>query len=161
LGRLDEAKDTLEQTLGKNPDRLVYRFDSLFIALVRNDEETLDRDIGWLQSRADDPAAFDLQTGVSDFNGQLRRSDVLSKRSSELHLSQGEKQNAAQNETLNAVNRSVVGQCDQAKSKVAAGLVLSRGKIELSNAAVALANCGDTAQAQSIADELQKRFPKD
>jgi serine/threonine protein kinase/tetratricopeptide (TPR) repeat protein len=161
LARFDEAKDTLEQTLGQNPDRLVYRFDSIYLALLINDKDRLDRDIAWLQSKTDDPAAFDLQAGLSDLNGQFQKSDGFSHRSSELHLREGEKQNAAQNETLNAVNRSVVGQCDQAKAKVATGLSYSRGKIELSNAAVALANCGDSAAAQGIVDELQKRFPKD
>ncbi len=38
---------------------------------------------------------------------------------------------------------------------------LSRGKVDLGVAAIDFALCGDTAQAQSLADELIKRFPQE
>lgn len=161
LGRYDEARDTLEQTLGKNADRIVYRFDSLYLAVVRGDQDTIKRDLDWLAKQTDDPQALDLQAGIADISGQRQKSRGFSRRSTELHLARGEKQNAAQNETLEGFVNSIIGRCQETKADVARGLAYSRGKIEMSNGGVALANCGDLTGAQSLADELTKHFPKE
>jgi hypothetical protein len=54
-----------------------------------------------------------------------------------------------------------VGQCPESKQSATRAIALSRGKIDLGVAAVDFALCGDTAQAQSLADELVKRFPQE
>lgn len=75
-------------------------------------------------------------------------------------ISEDRKENAAQNEATIAFYESAFGRCQQTKEAAGRSLALSRGRISLSAVALALAVCNDS-QAQSLADELQKRFPKD
>lgn len=50
LNRFDEAHEVLEQTLGQNPNRGVYRFYSYSLAFLRGDEDTMKRDLDWWTS---------------------------------------------------------------------------------------------------------------
>jgi len=161
LGRTDEAREVLDQTLGQNTDRQIYRFDSLYLGLVTGNQESISKDLAWLEKQSDSPDALDLQASYYAINGQFNKAIALSRRSSEMHLTRGEKQNAAQDETIIGFHNSVLGRCDQTKSNVEKGLSYSRGKIEMGNAAIALANCGNTVQAQALLDEVTKRFPND
>ena len=161
LGRLDEAKQTLEDTLGKNPDRAVYHNYSFSIAFLRGDEATMKTDLNWFANKPTDTAFSDLQAGVAFTRGQFRRGLEFSAKSTELLLSQDRKENASQNEAVSGFAEAVIGRCAEAKQKAAHAITLSRGKVDLSIAAIVFASCGDTAQAQSIADELVKRFPQE
>ena len=48
-----------------------------------------------------------------------------------------------------------------AKASVAEGMTLGRGRLPLARASLALALCGETSRAKTIADELSTRFPED
>lgn len=161
LGRLDEAKQTLEETLGKNPDRAIYRGYSFDIAFLRGDEATMKRDLDWFASKPTDPQLFDLQAGVAFTRGQFKKALEFTAKSTELMLSEDRKENASQNEAVSGFAEAGVGRCAEAKQKAAHAITLSRGKFDLSVAGIVFASCGDTAQAQAIADELVKRFPQE
>ena len=161
LNRFDEARQVLDQTVGQNPNRALYHFYSYQLAFVRGDEATMKADLDWLGKQAPSPDAFDMQASAAAFYGQWRRSLDFTRRSTELHLSQDRKENAAQNETLVGFFDAVMGRCQPAKEDVARGLGLSRAKLGLTTAALALAYCNESGQAQTLIDELQKRFPKD
>jgi predicted Zn-dependent protease len=75
-------------------------------------------------------------------------------------IGEDRRENAAQNVATTALYESAFGRCRQAKESAAHSLSLSRARIGLSVAALAMAICSDS-QAPSLADELQKRFPKD
>ncbi len=161
LNRFDEARQVLDQTVGQNPNRPVYHFYSYQLAFLRGDQATMKADDDWFGKQAPSPDAFDMQASAAAFYGQWRRSMDFTRRSTELHLSQDRKENAAQNETLVGFFDAVMGRCQPAKEDVARGLGLSRAKLGLTTAALALAYCNESGQAQTLIDELQKRFPKD
>ncbi len=65
-----------------------------------------------------------------------------------------------------AALRSVVfGQCQQSQAETAQALTLERNTVSLTRSALALALCSEASeakgQAQSLIDELAKRYPKD
>jgi serine/threonine protein kinase/tetratricopeptide (TPR) repeat protein len=161
LGRLDEAKQTLEETLGKNPDRAVYHNYSFSIAFLRGDEATMKSDLDWFANKPTETSFSDLQAGVAFTRGQFKRALEFTAKSTELLLSQDRKENASQNEAISGFAVAAIGRCPEAKQKAAHAISLSRGKVDLSIVAIVFALCGDTAQAQSIADELVKRFPQE
>ena len=161
LNRFDEARQVLDQTVGQNPNRALYHFYSYQLAFLRGDQATMKADDDWFGKQAPSPDAFDMQASAAAFYGQWRRSLDFTRRSTELHLSQDRKENAAQNETLVGFFDAVMGRCQPAKEDVARGLGLSRAKLGLTTAALALAYCNESGQAQTLIDELQKRFPKD
>jgi tetratricopeptide (TPR) repeat protein len=161
LNRFDEAKQVLEQTLGQNPDRSVYRFYSYQLAFIGNDQATMKREVDWLSAKQAQPDFFDLQAMSAAFYGQWRKSLDFTRRSRELLMSQDRKENAGQNETNVAFLEAAFGRCPQAKQSAERGLSLSRGIIGLQAAAMALALCNEQGQAQALIDETVKRFPKD
>jgi serine/threonine protein kinase/tetratricopeptide (TPR) repeat protein len=161
LNRFDEARQVLEQTLGQNPDRSVYRFYSSQLAFIRGDQDTIKRELDWWSKRPTETDALDYQSGTSAFYGQWQKARDFSRRSIEMMLSQDRKENAGQTEAFISFFEAVLGRCQQAKEGVTRGLALSRDRIGLGSAAMALAYCNELGQAQSLADELQKRFPKD
>jgi eukaryotic-like serine/threonine-protein kinase len=160
LNRFDEAKQVLEQTLGQNPDRGIYRFYSYQLAFIGNDQATMKRDLDWFSGKQS-PDFFDLQASSAAFYGQWRKSLDFTRRSSELLINQDRKENAGQNETSVAFLEAAIGRCPQAKQSTERGLSLSRGIIGLQVAAMALALCNEQGQAQALIDESVKRFPKD
>ncbi|MEO7971109.1 MAG: protein kinase [bacterium] len=161
LGRLDEAKQTLEQTLGQNPDRGIYRSYSYQIAFLRGDEDTMKKDLDWFASKTTETDFFDLQGGTALSRGQWKKALDFARRSTELMMNQNRKENASQNEASAALGHALVGQCPEARQMATHAVGISRGKVDVGIAAMAFAQCGDTAQAQALADELIKRFPQE
>jgi eukaryotic-like serine/threonine-protein kinase len=161
LARVDEAKQTLEQTLGQNPDRGIYHFYSYQIAFLRDDEDTMKKDLDWFANKPTEPDFFDLQAGRALSRGEWKKSLSFTRRSYELMMTQDRKENASQNEAGAAFAHALVGQCPEARQMATHAIGISRGKIDVGIAAMAFAQCGDTAQAQALADELTKRFPQE
>jgi serine/threonine protein kinase/tetratricopeptide (TPR) repeat protein len=161
LNRFDEARKVLEQTLGQNPDRGAYHLYSYWLAFIRGDQETMKRDLDWWQTKTTQPDYFELQAATAAFNGQWSKALDFARRSTALLSSQDRKENAAQDEANIAFFEAVLDLCQQSKEAAARSLALSRARIGLTMTAMALAVCGEMVQAQSIADDLQKRFPKE
>jgi serine/threonine protein kinase/tetratricopeptide (TPR) repeat protein len=161
LNRFDEARQTLEQTLGQNPERGIYHFYNFQLAFIRGDQDTMKKDLDWWSKRPNENDPLDYQAGTSGFYGQWQKAQDFSHRSIEMMISQDRKENAAQAETNNSFYEGILGRCSQAKERVARGLVLSRDRITLASAAMTLAYCNETGQAQSFIDELLRRYPKD
>lgn len=161
LNRFDEAQQSLEQLLGKNPDRPAYRFYSLQLATIRGDQAAIKAGLEWMARQTNEPDAFDVQANVALLYGQWHKSLESSARSIELLVAQDRKETASQSEAMNAFYASEFGWCDQAKQAAARSIALARGRLNLGAATVALATCNDGAQAQPLIEEQQKRFPKD
>ena len=60
-----------------------------------------------------------------------------------------------------AVREALFGNARQAKERAKAALALSHDREVQYGTAFAFASAGDTFQAQTLADELERRFPKD
>jgi serine/threonine protein kinase/tetratricopeptide (TPR) repeat protein len=161
LNRFDEARQVLEQTLGQNPDRPIYRFYSSQIAFIQGDSDTMKRDLDWWAKRPTDTDRLDFLAGTSAFYGQWHKAMDFSHRSIEMMISQNRKENAGQTETFDSFFDGLLGRCQIAREGVTRGVALSRDRIGLGSAAMTLAYCNELAQSQSFVDELQKRFPKD
>jgi predicted Zn-dependent protease len=63
--------------------------------------------------------------------------------------------------TFRAQWNGLAGDCQQAGSDTANALSLARDWITLVRASLVLGVCGQAGQAQSLSEELAKRFPKD
>ena len=161
LNRFDEARQTLEQTLGQNPERGIYHFYDYELAFIRGDRDTMKKDLDWWAKRPKASDPLEYQASSTAFYGQWQKSQDFTRRFIEMMLSEDRKENAGQVETYNAFYEAVLGRCQQAKERVARGVALSRDRIGLGSAAITLAYCNELGQAQSLLDELQKRFPKD
>ncbi len=161
LGRYEEAGQLLEQQLPQYPDALDFHFAATTLAFLRGDRAALDREFQWYKGKPNEGVLFGVEAGAAAFAGQLKNSADFTKRGVEMLDSQERKENASQLSLGLGINQAIFGDCERANQSVARGLVLSRGRISLGVAALALAACNETGQAQAIIDEATKQFPKD
>jgi eukaryotic-like serine/threonine-protein kinase len=79
----------------------------------------------------------------------------------ELATQGGQKERAALFQSGEAVREGFVGNAVAARQRAHAALELSKGKEVEYGAAVALALAGDSSGAQTLTDDLERRFPED
>src|SRR5262249_31778804 len=106
-------------------------------------------------------AAQSWQADTAAFSGQLKKAQEFSQRAVELAQQRDLKEVAAQVSAGATLRDAQFGNCGKVKEQTAQALALSHDRVTLSLAANAAALCGDTGQANSIIDELSKRFPTD
>jgi len=93
--------------------------------------------------------------------GQIHKAEEMSRRAIALFVRDKRSENAATSLLTLATNQALIGRSEEAKQNVPAALAQSRGRAILGNAALTFALCGDTAQSQSLLDEMAKNYPLD
>ncbi len=131
------------------------------IAFVRGDAAAMQQPLDWAKGRPDEYVAVNWQAETAAFAGQYRRSQDFSRRAVDMATRSNAKEVATQYASEQELRGATFGQCQKAKGAAAQALALERGKASLSRAALALTLCGEGGQAQSLIDELEKRYPKD
>jgi tetratricopeptide (TPR) repeat protein len=120
----------------------------------------------WARNGPDGSQAFGLQAETAAFSGQMRQVHEFSRRGSELNQ-RGNIETEARLTEPDAARNAVLGNCRKAPENAAQSQILARALLYnvRGNTAVmrpiALALCGEIAQAQSLANELAKENPKD
>jgi tetratricopeptide (TPR) repeat protein/predicted Ser/Thr protein kinase len=160
LNRFNEAREGVEQAFAQNLDSASLRYHLYVIAFINGDADGMKRQIDWTRGRVGESQGFGWQAETSAFSGQMRQSQEFSRRGIELAQFRN-KEFAARFAATNAQRNAVVGNCKQARESAAQALTLARSNTSLMRGAIALALCGETAQAQTLADELAKANPKD
>ena len=145
LDRLDEAKKVAEQVrrLGIDGARIHQRF--LEIAYIEDDPTAAARETQWFAGKPEEYVSFGLQAAYLNVLGQRRESSKLYKRAAETALRRGLTDVAAGFEEADARADALLGNCGTAR--------------RLGRPALALAMCGDAAQAEKLAEVTSKRFP--
>jgi len=145
LNRLAEAKQLAEKlrAQGLGGARIHQRF--LEIAYVEGDGAAAAREIQWFAGKPAEYLSFGLQAANRNALGQRRESSKLYRRAAETALRQGLRNAAAEFEEADARADALSGNCETIR--------------RLGRPALALAMCGDAAQAEKLAGENSKLFP--
>ena len=102
-----------------------------------------------------------LEALVSARSGQVQLARRMSRRAMELAQQAGERERAAAIAAGAAVWEGFFGNAPAARRSALAALELSSGRDVEYGAAFALALSGDSSRSQSLADDLERRFPED
>jgi eukaryotic-like serine/threonine-protein kinase len=94
-------------------------------------------------------------------SGRLGAARRSSNRAIDLARQQGEPERAANYQAARAVWEAVCGNAAEGKRNATAALALSNFRDVEYAAALALALSGESSRSQSLADDLEKRFPED
>ena len=159
LGRLDEARATIQQGAANHIDAFTFR-DSLYaIAFLQGDSAEMAKN-------ADGPwfgppeAPADAQASTAAYYGRLALcAAILADRAMESAERRGAKDLAAQIEMRAAIGEAVFGNFAEAKK---ATLDAENGLTDVQveeRAAIVFALAGDTAGAQKLAEDLNRRSP--
>jgi tetratricopeptide (TPR) repeat protein len=160
LNRFDEARAIFEQAVERKLDPYYLHADFYQLAFVQGDEATMQRQVDWANGKPGEGVLLYGQAHAAAFSGQRRKSQELFRRSAEANDRYGLKESAAWGQSDYALLNAAFGDCRQTKESTANALNFARGKEALLRSALALALCGETSQAHSLAGELVKRYPK-
>jgi tetratricopeptide (TPR) repeat protein len=129
--------------MGIGGARIHQRF--LEIAYIEGDQAAAARETQWYAGKPEEYLSFGLQAANRNVLGQRLESSKLYKRAAETALRRGLRDVAADFEEADARADALSGNCDTVR--------------RLGRPALALAMCGDAAQAEKLAAETSKRFP--
>jgi eukaryotic-like serine/threonine-protein kinase len=163
LNRFDEAKATLEKAQGHKLDNILLHLDRYYLAFLENNRTALQQQADWAvgKSSAEDWMLSE-ESSTEAWYGRLTKARELSRQAVESALHSDEKEPAALWQANAAVREALVGNPETARQNAAAALALAPGSRDAeSQVALAYALAGHEVLAQSLAEDLAKRFPLD
>jgi eukaryotic-like serine/threonine-protein kinase len=145
LDRLPDARQVAEKVraLGIDGARIHQRF--LEMAYVEADGAAIARETQWFAGKPEEYLSFGLQAANRNVHGERRESRKLYLRAAETALHRGLRDAASEFEEADARADALAGNCQTVR--------------RLGRPALALAICGDAAQAEKLAAETTKLFP--
>jgi tetratricopeptide (TPR) repeat protein len=162
LDRLGEAEKTLQRASERkleNPDFLIQGYD---LAFLKADKAGMERAVALAQGKSG------VEDGVSDheafalaYSGYMQQAGRMSQRAAELAQQAAQAERAALYETGAALWEGFFENAPAARRSAIAALELSHDREVEYGAAFALALSGDFSRSQTLANDLERRFPED
>jgi predicted Zn-dependent protease len=161
LNRTEDARATIQQALSRRLDSTDLRLSIYATAFVRDDQETMQQQLAWGAGRSrEEDWLLSAQSDTEAYFGRLDKAREFSRRAVESALRADAKETAALWQANAAMREAEFGNASSARKNAMAALSLVQGRDVRSVAALALARAGDAAQAQKLADGLNKDFPQ-
>ncbi len=162
LDRLGDAENALQQAAARKleiPELSIQRYD---IAFIKNDKPGMDRETALGQrSSALEDWITQREAFVMAYSGHLLQARRLSRRATDLARQTAQLDKVGLYESGAALLEAFFGNAPAARQRATAAVGLSTNRDVQYGAAFALALAGDSTRAQSLANDLEKRFPED
>jgi len=162
LDRLEEAENTLRQAAMRkveSPDLFAGGYE---IAFLKGDQAGMERAVALSQGKTGaEDWITDLEAFVLAYSGRLQQATRKSQRAADLAQQSGQRERAALYETGAALWEAFFGYAPAARLRAAAALDLAKSREVEYGVAFALTLTGDSSQPQTLASDLEKRFPED
>jgi tetratricopeptide (TPR) repeat protein len=163
LQRFDEARQIIHEAQARKIDNDILR-DALYaLAFLGADSAAMAEQLQWFGGKPDyENEGLALASDTEAYGGNLGKARELTKRAVDSAIRADSKENGAIWQANAALQQAAYGNTTEARQSAADALKLaptSRG-VEV-EAALAFAMAGDTARADSLAQDLGKRFPLD
>ena len=160
LNRFEEAKAMGEEAIALKFDNAGTRTHFYNIAFIQRDTAGMKQQVEWASGRPGEYAHLNWQAGAAAFAGQWQKARDISNRSAELTEQRKLPEEAGNSVSSNAEWAAVLSQCRQSRADLARAAALPRTPLSFFRAGIALALCGEAAQAQALNEEAVKRYPK-
>lgn len=160
LNRFDEAKAMGEQAIALKFDSASIHRNLYHIALIRGDISAMKQQVDWASARPGEYAHLNWQANAAVFAGQWQKAREFSNRAAELAQHRNLQEEAGDSVSSNAEWSALLGHCQQGRADLARAAALPRTPVSFFKVGIALALCGEAAQAQALNDEAVKRYPK-
>jgi eukaryotic-like serine/threonine-protein kinase len=162
LQRFDEAQQTVQQAQARKLDNYLIHNELYALAFLRTDSQAMAEQQRWFMGKPEENDGLALASDTEAYAGLLRKARELTKQSIDSAIRADSKETGAIWQEIAAQREAAFGNATDAKQEAAQGLKLypaSQG-VEV-EAALAFAMAGDTTRAESLAQDLNKRFPLD
>ena len=162
LNRFDEARAAADEALSKNLDSADLRLYLYQLAFLTNDLAGMAKQVSWASGKPGrENIMLYLQASSAAYSGKLAAARDLSRQAATSADRAGEKEMEAGCEAAASLWEALYGNASEARQHAASTLAKSNGRDAQYVAALALAVIGDSARAQALAEDLEKRFPDD
>ena len=161
LGRTEDARRTVEQALARKLDGVQLRGSSYLIAFLRGDQDAMQRELVWATGRSgEEDWLLSAQSDTEAYFGRLASARELSQRAVESARRADSEETAALWQANAALREAEFGNAMAARQNAMTALSLAPGRDVTTMAALALVRAGDVAQAQRLANGLDRDFPQ-
>jgi tetratricopeptide (TPR) repeat protein len=161
LNRLEDARTTLEQAQGRKLDGYSLRVAMYQAAFLRGDQQTMQQQSAWAAGRSgEEDWLLSAESDTEAYFGRLAKARDFSLRAVDSARHADAKETAALWQANAALREAEFGNPSSARQSALAAVALVPGRDVKSVAALALARAGDAAQAQKLAESLNKAFPQ-
>ncbi len=163
LNRFDEARAITEEALGRKLEGIPLHLNLYALAFFEGNVAAMKQQADWaIEKPGAEDQMLSLESDTEAWSGKLGKARELSRQAVESARRNDEKEAAALWQANAAIREALFGNADAARKNAAAAVALAPGSHDAEEqAALAYALAGDAAHAQSLADDLAKRFPQD
>jgi serine/threonine protein kinase/tetratricopeptide (TPR) repeat protein len=161
LNRLEEARSTLQGALDAKADNLFVHEGLYQLGFLTGDADGMERQLKWAEGKSSEYLLLNDATTVAASHGQIRKAAEQVERSVQVTDRLGFKGTTADTKAFWALIQAEIGNGPQAGESAAASSALALSRSNMVPVAIALAMAGDASRAQTILDDLGRRFPSD
>jgi eukaryotic-like serine/threonine-protein kinase len=162
LQRFDDAQRAIRQELGHRVDDFIAHNVLYAVAFLRGDSGGMAEQEQWFSGKPEETYGLSLASDTEAYAGHLGKARELTKRSLDSAIRADSKETGAIWLENAALREEAFGNPMQARQAAAEGLKLVPTSVGVEvEAALAYAMAGGSAQAESLAEDLNKRYPLD
>ncbi len=163
LQRFDEARQTIQQARARNLESDLLHNALYALAFLVSDSPAMAEQERWFASQPDyENEGLSLASDTESYSGRLGKARELSQRSVDSAIRADNKEAGAIWQENAALREAAFGNAAEAKRAAAEALKLApQSEGVKDEAGLAFAMAGDAARAESLAQDLNQRFPLD
>jgi DNA-binding winged helix-turn-helix (wHTH) protein/tetratricopeptide (TPR) repeat protein len=162
LGRVEEAENVLRRAAGRGleiDELLMLEHD---IGFLKGDQAAMERAAARARERSGgDTWISNKEAFAAAYTGRLRAATILTRRAVDQATQEGQSERAGLWEAGESLREAFFGNATIAAKSAMTALDRSHNREVVFGAALALALSGDSAGAQALAADMEKRFPED
>ena len=162
LQRFDETRQVIHEAQARKGDGFILHNALYGLAFVGSDSAAMAEQQQWFAGKPEENFGLSLASDTEAYAGHVGKARELTKRAVESAIRADSKENGAIWQANAAVQQAAYGNAAEARQSAAEALKLTPASQGVeSEAGLAFAMAGDTARAESLAQDLGKRFPLD
>jgi serine/threonine protein kinase/tetratricopeptide (TPR) repeat protein len=162
LQRFDQARTTIHQAQALKLDDYITRNAVYALAFLASDSAAMAEQQQWFAGKPEENYGLSLASDTEAYAGHFRKARDLTKRSIDSAIRADGKENGAIWQENSALREAAFGNSAEASHAAVEGLKLAPASQAVeSEAALALAMAGETVRAESLAKDLNERYPLD
>ena len=162
LQRLDDARKTFQDAQARELEDSTTHNGLYALAFLAGDEAGMAEQRRWYAGKPEENYLIALDSDTEGYAGHVSKSRELVKRAVDEAVRADSKENGAIWLENSALLEAAYGNAAEARRAAAEGLKLApASQGAASEAALAFAMAGDTAQAERMANDLNARYPQD
>jgi len=162
LERFNDARNTIREAQARKLDDYITRNAVYALAFLASDSAAMAEQQQWFAGKPEENYGLSLGSDTEAYAGHLGKARELAKRSVDSAIRADSKENGAIWQENSALREAAYGNAKDAREAAVEGLKLAPASQGVeSEAALVFAMSGETARAESLAKDLNSRYPLD